>query len=70
MPAKSSGKQAEVPIEIFEGPQGNVILKGLKEYKITSTKDLGLIYESAVAFSQRLKRNHSKNSLGKNQKQQ
>lgn len=39
----------EKPVEIFEGPKGTVLLKGLKELKITSAKDLALIYESIVS---------------------
>jgi len=41
-------KAEDTPIEIHEGPKGTVLLKGLKEQKITNAKDLALIYESTV----------------------
>ena len=45
---RRESKQAETQIEIFEGAQGNVILRGLKEQTINCMKDLALIYESTV----------------------
>jgi len=48
MASPKGSARSEVPIEIFEGAQGNVILKGLREQKITCAKDLALIYDAAV----------------------
>ncbi len=50
-PSAGAKVSSETTIEIFEGPQGNVILKGLREIKLTSPKDLALIYEAAVSIA-------------------
>jgi len=46
---KRDTKILDTQIEIGENAQGNVILKGLQEQLITSTKDLAILYETAVS---------------------
>lgn len=48
------------PIEILEGSSGNVLLKGLKELKITTSKDLAQIYEAAVITKRKIYRSMMK----------